>query len=223
MMGSVAGSGGRHRLWRSRWAAIGAAVAVTFGGSGAFWAHADGAESQPTLETFVEMRQTTPRPGGEEPAKTASPFGGANSSPEALGPDIAALTGGATFTPITPYRAYDSRVYTDGLMLWGDEVYFDVLTDLGGNLRIPATAVAVTYNLTITGTFGGGGYLALFPPPGNWPGNSSINWWASGLDLANGGVVQLGFEDGPGQVVVSCGNVPNTATDFIIDITGYYE
>jgi hypothetical protein len=35
-VGAVAVSGGRGRLWRSRWAALGAAVAVTFGGGGMF-------------------------------------------------------------------------------------------------------------------------------------------------------------------------------------------
>ena len=39
-MGSVAVSGERRSLWRSRWAAVGAAVAVTLGGGGVFVANA---------------------------------------------------------------------------------------------------------------------------------------------------------------------------------------
>ena len=35
-MSPVAVSDDRRRLWRSRWAALGAAVAVTFGGGGLF-------------------------------------------------------------------------------------------------------------------------------------------------------------------------------------------
>lgn len=36
----VSASGDRRRLWRSRWAAMGAAVAVTLGGGGFFVANA---------------------------------------------------------------------------------------------------------------------------------------------------------------------------------------
>ena len=39
-MGFMARGDGRGGLWRSRWAAIGAAVAVTFGGGGLFVANA---------------------------------------------------------------------------------------------------------------------------------------------------------------------------------------
>lgn len=134
----------------------------------------------------------------------------------------AQLESGAAFVPINPYRSYDSRAYSDGLMLRGDEIYFDVLTNVNGIQQIPSEAVAVTYNITVAGTYGSGGYLAVYPADINWPGNSSINWFATGLNLANGGVVALGNLDGPGQIAVYCGNVFETATDFIIDITGYY-
>jgi hypothetical protein len=44
-MSPVAVSDGRRRLWRSRWAALGAAVAVTFGGGGLFAVSAASPES----------------------------------------------------------------------------------------------------------------------------------------------------------------------------------
>lgn len=44
-MESIARSGDRHLLWRSRWAAIGAAVAVTLGGGGLFAVNAASPES----------------------------------------------------------------------------------------------------------------------------------------------------------------------------------
>lgn len=134
----------------------------------------------------------------------------------------AALGAGATFVPINPYRAIDSRAFVDGFLTPGDEVFFDVITDVNGVPQIPDTAVAVTYNLTATGTFGAEGYLAVFPADINWPGNSSINWFASGISLANGGVVALGNLDAPGQISVYCGNVAQTGSDYIVDITGYY-
>ena len=51
-MGSVAVSGDRRRLWRSRWAAIGAAVAVTLGGGGIFVANA--ASSVPSSVVTID-------------------------------------------------------------------------------------------------------------------------------------------------------------------------
>lgn len=51
-MVDVTGSGGRRGLWRSRWAAIGAAVAVTFGGGGFFVASA--ASSVPSSVVTVD-------------------------------------------------------------------------------------------------------------------------------------------------------------------------
>jgi hypothetical protein len=51
-VGAVAVSGGRGRLWRSRWAAIGAAVAVTLGGGGMFAVQA--ASSEPSSVVTID-------------------------------------------------------------------------------------------------------------------------------------------------------------------------
>lgn len=128
-----------------------------------------------------------------------------------------------SFVPINPYRALDSRAYRDGDMFPGVEVYFTVWEDEGGVQRIPSDIQAVSYNLTVTNTMGVGGYLAVFPADIFWPGNSSINWFGSGLDLSNGGIVAVGDLSEPGQVSVYMGEVPNTATYFILDITGYFR
>lgn len=134
-----------------------------------------------------------------------------------------APTARATFVPITPYRAIDSRALGgDGLMYPGREVYFDATSDATGVQRIPPTAIAVTYNLTVTGTTGAGGFIALFPAGQPWPGNSSINWFTSGIDLANGGVVALGNRTGPGQVSFYAGQVSGASAYVILDITGYF-
>ena len=127
------------------------------------------------------------------------------------------------FVPITPYRAIDSRsLGGDGLMYPGREVYFDATSDATGVQRIPPTATAVTYNLTVTATTGVGGFIALYPAGQPWPGNSSINWFAGGIDLANGGVVALGNRTGPGQVSFYAGPVLGTSAYVILDITGYF-
>lgn len=131
------------------------------------------------------------------------------------------VAGGYVFVPINPYRTLDSRAYSDGFMIGGDTWYFDVLTDANGVTQIPATAVAVTYNLAIVDTVGSG-FVAVYPADINWPGNASINWTTTGTTLSNGGTVAIGFLDAPGQIEVYVGPALPIGTDFVIDITGYY-
>lgn len=57
-MGSVALSGDRGQLWRSRWAAIGAAVAVTFGAGGLFAVNAASPESSTVAIEPVRILDT---------------------------------------------------------------------------------------------------------------------------------------------------------------------
>jgi hypothetical protein len=132
-----------------------------------------------------------------------------------------AVTAGRSFYPITPYRSYDSR-NDNVVLLTNEEFDVDLITDEFGDLVIPVETAAVTYNLTIAATTGQG-FLGVFPADFNWPGNSSINWWQSGLLLANGGTTSLGFSpviNRPGSVGLHCGGGGSTA--FIIDVTGYY-
>ena len=173
------------------------------------------------FERAVEARQASVAVADEPTGKSATHVDGSVQRRTAAA-QFEAQAGGYTFVPINPYRAFDSRAYVDTFLLPGDEIYFDVLTDTSGVQQIPADAVAVTYNLTATGTWGAEGYLAVFPADINWPGNSSINWFGSDLSIANGGVVTLGYLDAPGQISVYCGQVPLTGTDFIVDITGFY-
>jgi hypothetical protein len=130
----------------------------------------------------------------------------------------AAQPTGFSFVPINPYRSIDTRpdpLFTNQLF------DIDLITDEDVVQQIPSTAVAVTYNVTVADTVGTG-FLALFPADINWPGNSSINWWRSGLLLANGGVVALGESpfSGVGSATVLCGG--GGSTPFLIDVTGYY-
>ncbi|MGB8858560.1 MAG: hypothetical protein WCC60_04860 [Ilumatobacteraceae bacterium] len=159
-------------------------------------------------------------PTGEPPAKPFQRSSGVAKPAPVLRAEGTA--GGYVFVPINPYRTLDSRAYADGFMLAGDSWFFDVITDVGGAVRIPSTAVAVTYNLTATGTFGAG-YCALYPANISWPGNSSINWSTSNQSIANGGTVSIGYLDAPGQVEIYCGEAGQfVGTDFVLDITGYY-
>lgn len=141
---------------------------------------------------------------------------------QATSEDFRLQSGGYTFVPINPYRTFDSR----GLSYYLQGGYtnrFDVLTDQYGVSQIPYGAVAVTYNLTVTSTFGEG-FFSIYPVDIYWPGTSSVNWISSGQTIANGGVVAIGDYAGVyGGVEVYVGpNRPGVATDYIIDITGYY-
>ncbi len=153
---------------------------------------------------------------------TSSPPKGGSAGLAAADAAGGLVAAAATFVPVEPYRAIDSRQFSNGDMFPGVEVWFDVWTDIAGKARIPSDIKAVAFNLTISNTLGTGGYLAVFPADRQWPGNSSINWSGPGMDLANGGVVAVGNLTGPGQVSVYAGMVPNTRTFFMVDITGYF-
>ena len=138
-----------------------------------------------------------------------------------------AYAAGFGYTPITPYRSFDSRNGDPALKINSREYFgLQLITDeFGGPTEVPVNAQALTFNLTITQTEGVG-YLGVVPG-GTQPVGfvvSNINWVASGLDLANGGTTKLAFDPdpgaGPGSVVVYCDGTGRT--HFLIDVTGYY-
>jgi hypothetical protein len=70
-------------------------------------------------------------------------------------------------------------------------------------------------NLTLTGTEGAGGYVAVFPGGIAWPGNSSANWSGPGQNIANSVITAV---DAAGQIVIRGGD---NATHVIIDRIGW--
>lgn len=146
-------------------------------------------------------------------------------TPKALIADPTSFTegvaGGYVFVPINPFRTWDSRATGLGRLPGGLVDRFTVLTDMNNVQRIPAEAVAVTYNLTVDDTLGAG-YLALYPVDIDWPGNSSINWTTSRTTLANGGTVAIGDWGGVVGGIEVYNGLSSPGTHFIIDITGYY-
>ncbi len=87
-----------------------------------------------------------------------------------------------------------------------------------GGTVVPAGAIAIDYNLTITRTEARG-WLGLVPSGAPFGSTSSINWFATGQILANGGISKLG---GDRQVDGWSGGGGVASTQFIIDITGYF-
>lgn len=81
------------------------------------------------------------------------------------------------------------------------------------NSGVPTTANAVLINLTIAGPQAGG--FASVWPSGPFPGTSNINF-SPGQNIATSAVVGCG----PGASIQV---MSNTVTDFLIDVSGYYQ
>ncbi|MGH2511400.1 MAG: hypothetical protein ACRDGQ_01795 [Candidatus Limnocylindrales bacterium] len=124
--------------------------------------------------------------------------------------------------PLIPNRILDSR---SGLGFVGKlvnglartfTVSEQVPTDVTRN--VPADALAVIGNLTVTGQTAPG-YLSLTTDPVDVPTTSSLNF-ADGRSVANGVVVRLGAGGTLGITYVS--GKPGTSADVVFDVTGYY-
>ena len=59
-----------------------------------------------------------------------------------------ALAAGSSFFPAT-FRSFDTRSGGRPLF-YGEYFEIDLITDEGGNPRLPTSTIAVTYNLTVT-------------------------------------------------------------------------
>lgn len=161
-------------LWRSRWAAVGAATAVTIG------------------------------------------LGGA------LGLADATVSSGSkpVFVPITPCRLLDTRsastVGPKGTPIGADAVHTVTVHGTNGNCTIPAGAVAITMNTTITNG-SAGSVLTVYPADASRPTASALNWVAGQAPTPNEITVKLSA-DGK----ISMHNLFGTV-DVIGDVVGYFE
>ena len=79
---------------------------------------------------------------------------------------------------------------------------------------VPGFAASAVINLTVTDTEGAG-YVAVFPADVPWPGNSNINWSASGQILANSVVTAVD----PTSTIAIRGGVGRTHV--VVDVQGY--
>ena len=110
------------------------------------------------------------------------------------------------FVPITPInRVLDTRT-TGGKLAANEERIID--------LHVPTFARAAVINLTVTNTEIAG-FVAVFPADIGYPGNSSINWSATGQNIANGVITAT---DPTGKVKIRGGVNP---TDVVIDVQGF--
>jgi hypothetical protein len=168
----------------------------------------------------------SPTPPGPSPTPTrtptvtptplvpsATPTPTPSATPTATPPAIA----GTSFHTLTPCRIADTRnpagPQGGPSLAAGASRSFAV----SGVCAIPSTAKAVAVNLTaVLPTTDG--YLTLYPTGLPVPLASSINFRA-GIVRANNAVLPLGTG---GQIAVFCG-MGSGSTDFLLDVTGWFE
>ena len=123
---------------------------------------------------------------------------------------------GSTFFPLSPTRLLDTR---SGTGLSGTFTSHVARTfAVAGRGGVPASATAVTGNLTVTGQTARG-YLFVGPTPMNNPTSSMLNF-PLGDDRANAVTVALGSDGSLGVTYVSS-NL-SAKTHVVFDVTGYF-
>jgi hypothetical protein len=128
---------------------------------------------------------------------------------------------GSAFVAVAPRRVYDSRKDTAGKLARGATRTVNVATEYQTtNSVVPAGATAIAYNITVTDTESGFGFLSV-APGGSAPSSnsSSINWSAAKTSLANGLVVGI---NAAREINVLCDGAADAKTNFLIDVLGYY-
>ena len=129
------------------------------------------------------------------------------------------LATGATYHALTPYRVLDSRISRGGT-LFHSRVKQTVTVATAAS-KIPATAVAVVGNVTVTGQTRGG-YVSLAPAltSGVVPATSTINF-PLGDSRANGVTLPLAA-GGKLDFMYWSSSTADTA-QVIFDVTGYFS
>ena len=124
---------------------------------------------------------------------------------------------GATFTPLTPVRVLDTRNGTGlaGAFVNGRPRMLSIADTPG----IPATATAITGNLTVTRQ-SARGFIAVTRTPTVTPETSTLNF-PVGDNRANGLFAPLD-DAGRLSIVYKSGSAGAT-THVILDVTGYFE
>jgi hypothetical protein len=125
---------------------------------------------------------------------------------------------------INPCRLVDTRHGGGGLISGGQTRTYTAIVGLsaqGGNAAdtcgVPATAVGISANVTITKTTGSG-HLRTYPAGAQLPNASTINWSESGRDDANEVTIRLGTGGNAGKFnVFAAGG----STHVVIDVTGF--
>ena len=127
-------------------------------------------------------------------------------------------TSGATYHGVTPTRILDTRNGIGGLSGPFVSNLARIFTVAGGGGVVPANAVAVTGNVTVTGQTDAG-FLSVGPAAANSPTTSTLNFPA-GDDRANAVTVALGA--GGTLSITYVAVTPGGTAGVVVDVTGYF-
>jgi hypothetical protein len=175
------------------------ATAVTFNAAAAVFAVLSPAE----IETEVPPGATT------GPVAVTTPFGAAQSPSNFT---VTGSGGGTGFHTVSPCRAADTRKDPPALAAGATRVF-----PMAGRCDIPATARAVSLNVTVTGPASTGN-LRLYPADAATPTSSAINY-AAGQTRANNAIIALSPS---GEIAVQCNQASGTV-EVVLDVNGYFE
>lgn len=137
-----------------------------------------------------------------------------------------AAAAGSGFTPIRPFRAYDSRQDPQGKYIASGDLWtLGTFTDGAGSRKI-TSAKAVAFTVTVVSVTSRGFVTVM---PGNdvdRPSYSTVNWSGANQAVANSSIVQVTTEtikgqQLPGAINVYCGGGGRCAV--LIDIVGYFS
>lgn len=125
---------------------------------------------------------------------------------------------GALFTSVNPARTYDSALDPAGPLPAGSSRLVSTATGTDGATPVvPAGAVVVAYNVTVTDTVGGG-HLRVMPGDTATTPTSALNWTKAGERIANASVV--GVDD---QRRIRIFNGSAAPVRVLVDVVGYYS
>jgi len=128
------------------------------------------------------------------------------------------VTGPTSFYTLTPCRLLDTRLAAGPYGAPAVPAGSDRVVVAPGRCGIPATALALSVNLTAV-TPGTAGNLRLFPADASAPNTSTLNF-SPGLTRANNAIVMLA-SSGSGSVAVR--NSAAVGVDVVIDVNGYFQ
>ncbi len=129
-------------------------------------------------------------------------------------------SGALDFYTLTPCRLLDTRNASGpwggpGLAPGGQRVI-----TAAGRCGIPATAKALSVNVTVVGP-PGQGHLRFFPGDGTAPSTSTINF-SAGQTRANNAILKLAGS-GSGTLGIHCEALSVSPVHAIVDVNGYYQ
>jgi mRNA-degrading endonuclease toxin of MazEF toxin-antitoxin module len=130
--------------------------------------------------------------------------------------DDASPTGTAYYS-VSPCRVLDSRVTTGP---WGGQplgAQQERTVAVVAACAIPATAKALSFNVTATAATAGG-HIRVYPAGTPRPGTSSLNF-AAGQTRANNGIVSLG----PAGDLAFFSGQASGSVHVVLDVNGYLE